>query len=148
MNRSKREDMPERHGKIWETKEEEFVLDKVKNKVPVYMIANDVKRTPNGVYSHLKTIACKYIDDGMLIEEASNLTGVTIPEIKELQIKQDIAKKTKEQKGLTFKEPIKEEDLSYDERVLKEALHRIKIENFERAVRIKILELRNKQKTI
>jgi hypothetical protein len=147
MNRLKRDDMPERHGKIWETKEEEFVLEKVKNKVPVYMIANDVKRTPNGVYSHLKTIACKYIDDGMLIEEASNITGVTIPEIQELQIKQGIAKKNKEQKGLTFKEPIKERDLSYDERVLKEALERIEKQKFENDVLAKINELR-KQKIL
>jgi hypothetical protein len=139
MNRLKREDIPERYGKIWEAKEEEFILEKVKNKVPIYMIANDVKRTPNGVYSHLKIIACKYIDDGMLIEEASNLTGVTIPEIQELQIKQGIAKK--------FKKPIKEKDLSYDEQVLKEALERIKKEKFEIDVRIKICELR-KQKIL
>jgi hypothetical protein len=139
MNRLKREDIPERHGKIWEAKEEEFILEKVKNKVPIYTIANDVKRTPNGVYSHLKIIACKYIDDGMLIEEASNLTGVTIPEIQELQIKQGIAKK--------FKKPIKEKDLSYDEQVLKEALERIKKEKFEIDVKIKICELR-KQKIL
>ena len=104
---------PERHGKPWNEQEEKFVLEQVSNKNPVYKIADDVKRTPGGVYSHLKEIASRYINNGMTIEEASFITSVTIPDIQDHLIRKEIASKAKVEKGLvqqTLNFPIQKEE--------------------------------------
>jgi hypothetical protein len=104
---------PERHGKPWNELEEKFVLEQVGKKVQIYKIAEDVKRTSTGVYSHLKEIAVKYIGSGMTLEEASDATSVTIPDIQDYIIRKDLASKAKIEKGLiqsTLNFPIQKEE--------------------------------------
>jgi hypothetical protein len=104
---------PERHGKPWKKDEEEFVLKKIKEKTPIWRIAEDIKRTTTGVYSHLKEIAIKNIDSGMTLEEASEFTSVTIPDIQDYITRKEINKKIKTEKGLVqqqLKFPLEKEE--------------------------------------
>lgn len=106
---------PERHGHVWKEEEEKYVLGRIEKKVPIHFIANEIKRTSTGVYSHLKEIAVKNINNGMLIEEASELTSVSITEIQDYLAKKEIISKIKANKGLIQKKfeipDKKEEDL-------------------------------------
>jgi len=113
MPRSNDGSKPERHGQPWKETEEKFVLEKIREKVPVWKIADDVKRTPTGVYSHLKEIASRNIDSGMTLEEASELTGVTIIDIQEHMSRKELSQKIRSEKGLVQQElkfPIQKEE--------------------------------------
>jgi hypothetical protein len=104
---------PERHGKPWNDTEEKFVLDEIAKKTPIFKIAEDVRRTSGGVYSHLKVVATKYVENGMTLEEASELTGVTIEDIRDHITRVEIANKSKQTKGLvqqTLNFPIQKEE--------------------------------------
>lgn len=104
---------PERHGKTWDEHEERYVLESIQQKIPVYKIAEDVKRTPTGVYSHLKEIAVRNINIGMTIEEASEFTGVTISDIQDHIVRKELANKSKVAKGLvqqTLSFPLQKEE--------------------------------------
>ncbi len=113
MPRSNDGSKPERHGHTWKEEEESFVLEKIKNKVPVWQIAEYVKRSPSGVYSHLKEIAFRNINSGMLLEEASMLTGVTVSDIQDFILKKETIQKIKSEKGLvqqTLNFPLQKEE--------------------------------------
>jgi hypothetical protein len=110
------ESKPKRHGKIWDEKEENFVLKRVHEKATFETIANEVQRTIGGVHSHLKELAYRFIEnEGKLIEEASELTGLTIQDIQDHIERKNIAKRIREQKGLIYSKeqdyPIQEESL-------------------------------------
>ena len=100
MPRISGDELPERHGKTWSEDEEKYVLTHVEKGIPIYKIAEEVHRTSGGVYSHLKEIAYRHIKTGMLIEDASTLTSVSISEIQDFITKKEFIQKSKEAKGL------------------------------------------------
>ena len=92
--------MPERHGKTWLEDEETYILTRIKKGALVNTVADEVHRTTGGVYSHLKEIAYKNIKNGMIIEDASSLTSVSVSELQDFIAKKDFLHKIKESKGL------------------------------------------------
>jgi hypothetical protein len=104
---------PERHGQTWKEEEEKFVLEKIKDETAIWKIAEDVKRSPNGVYSHLKEIAVRKMNEGMYIDDASKLTGVSVSDIQEHLSRKELSQKLKSEKGLVqqpLKFPIEKEE--------------------------------------
>jgi hypothetical protein len=101
MPRSLDDSKPERHGKSWSSEEEKFVLDQIQKDNAIWLIAEQVKRTPTGVSSHLKEIAFRNIQGGMLIEDASKLVGISVQDIQEHIARKEILLKSKVEKGLS-----------------------------------------------
>ena len=103
MPRGTDDSKPERHGQSWTDDEEKYVLTRVSKNTPLYTIADEVKRTSGGVYSHLKEVAYRNIKNGMLLEEASTLTSVPVSEIQDFITKKDLILKSKQERGLIQK---------------------------------------------
>ncbi len=113
MPRTSEDSKPERHGKSWSSEEEKFVLEQIQKDVAIWLIADQVKRSSGGVSSHLKEIAYRNIQNGMLIEEASKLVGIPIQDIQEYITRKELLTKIKVDKGLvqqTLKFPIEKEE--------------------------------------
>lgn len=87
---------PERHGKKWEKDEEDFILARIKQGAIPMVIAKEVKRTTGGIVSHLRQMACNWVDSGKPIEEASILTGLPVFDIQDAMKRRDLAKQMKE----------------------------------------------------
>lgn len=87
---------PERHGKKWESNEENFVLRRVKQGATPQVIATELKRTVGGIISHLRQMACIMINSGKTLEEASLLTGLPELDIEDAMKRRDAAKQYKE----------------------------------------------------
>jgi hypothetical protein len=100
MPRTSGDGMPERHGKTWLEDEEKYILNRIEKGALINIIADEVYRTTGGVYSHLKEIAYKNIKNGMMIEDASTLTSVSVSELQDFIAKKDFLQKRKESKGL------------------------------------------------
>lgn len=88
--------LPERHGKKWEKDEEEFILSRIKQGAIPTVIANEVKRTTGAIVSHLRLMACNWIDAGTTIEEAAERTRLTIYDIQDAMKRRELAKEMKE----------------------------------------------------
>lgn len=87
---------PERHGKKWEKDEEDFVIARINQGAMPMVIANEVKRTTGGIVSHLKHMACNWIDAGTSIEEASQKTRLSIRDIQDALERRGVAKQKKD----------------------------------------------------
>lgn len=94
MEKSKQ--TPERHGKKWEKDEEDFILARINQGAIPMVIAKEVKRTTGGIVSHLRQMACNWVDSGKPIEEASVLTGLPVFDIQDAMKRRDLAKQMKE----------------------------------------------------
>lgn len=87
---------PERHGQKWEKDEEDFVLARIKQGAIPMVIAKEVKRTTGGIVSHLRQMACSWIDSGTSIEEAAEKTGLPVFDIQDSLKRRELAKQMKE----------------------------------------------------
>jgi hypothetical protein len=83
--------VPERHGKRWETDEDEYILKRVKEGALPSTIAYEVKRTVNSVISELKKIAYDQIKAGESIDIVVQRTGLTSDIINEYIKNKEIA---------------------------------------------------------
>jgi hypothetical protein len=112
MPRSADDSKPERHGKPWYSEEEKFVLEQIQKDVAIWLIADQVKRTPSGVSSHLKEIAFRNIQGGVLIEDASKLVGIPVQDIQEYIARKELLSKNKVEKKLEqqLKFPLEKEE--------------------------------------
>lgn len=83
---------PERHGKKWEKDEEDFVLARIKHGAIPLVIANEVKRTTGAIVSHLRHMACNWIESGTSIEEAAQRTRLSVCDIQDALDRREVAK--------------------------------------------------------
>ena len=56
------------------------------------VIAEEVKRTTGGIVSHLRQMACNWIDSGTSIEEASQRTRLSVWDIQNELSRREVAK--------------------------------------------------------
>lgn len=96
MEKSTQNNMPERHGKKWEKDEEDFILARIKQGAIPMVIAKEVKRTTGGIVSHLRQMACNWVDSGKPIEDVSVLTGLPVSDIQDAMSRRELAKQMKE----------------------------------------------------
>ena len=87
--------LPERHGKKWDNTEVQYVLECVKKGSKPHQIASEIKRTSGSVISRLKQVAHDSIQNGMSLEDASKLTGITPNEITEFIKRREFAETIK-----------------------------------------------------
>ncbi len=102
---SKRQE-PERHGKRWEEDEIQYVLGRVKQGAWAVQIASEVKRAAGGIVSRLKCIAHDKITEGMSMEDAAILTGLTVTEIDEFIKQRELVAQIREERKKHPVEPI------------------------------------------
>jgi hypothetical protein len=93
-----KKNQPERTGKRWENDEEEYILSRVKEGALPYIIAKEVQRTTGGVVSHLREMACEFIENGKPIEEVCTITGLPLFEIEDALKRREFAKQLKLEK--------------------------------------------------
>lgn len=98
---------PERHGQKWEKDEEDFILGRLKQGATPMVIAKEVKRTTGGVVSHLRHMACSWVDSGISIEEAADRSGLPISDIQGALQRRGVAKQNKQAnvRSPTFNKP-------------------------------------------
>jgi hypothetical protein len=101
-----KKEQPERHGKRWEEDEIQYILGRVKQGACPVQIATEVKRTAGGIVSRLKCIAYDKVKEGMSIEDAAILTGLTIDQIDEFIKKRDLVAQIREEQKNQPTEPI------------------------------------------
>lgn len=70
--------IPDNHGKPWLSEDEDLLLKKISNNETIKNISIYFKRTEGGIRSRLKDIACRFVEQGNTIEEASRYTKVPI----------------------------------------------------------------------
>jgi len=70
--------LPQRHGKKWYEGESNYILQRVKQGIPLSKIAKEVSRTTNGITAQLKRIGYNSVQKGMTIKDASKLTGLPV----------------------------------------------------------------------
>ena len=87
---------PERHGKKWEKDEEDYILGRIKHGAIPPVIANEVKRTTGAIVSHLRHMACNWIESGTSIEEAAERTRLSVWDIQDALERRGVAKQKKE----------------------------------------------------
>ena len=87
---------PERHGKKWEKDEEDYILGRIKHGAIPPVIANEVKRTTGGIVSHLRHMACNWIESGTSIEEAAQKTRLSVCDIQDALKRRELGKEMKE----------------------------------------------------
>lgn len=87
---------PERHGKKWEKDEEDYILGRIKQGAIPPVIANEVKRTLGAIVSHLRHMACDWIESGTSIEEAVQKTRLSVCEIQDALKRRELEKEMKE----------------------------------------------------
>lgn len=87
---------PERHGKKWEKDEEDYILGRIKQGAIPPVIANEVKRTTGAIVSHLRHMACDWIDSGISIEEAAQKTKLSLYDIQDALKRRELEKEMKE----------------------------------------------------
>jgi hypothetical protein len=87
--------LPERHGKKWDDSELQYVLESVKKGNKPQHIATEIKRTPGSIISRLKQVAYNSIQNGMSLEDASKLTGITPNEITDFIQRREFAETMK-----------------------------------------------------
>lgn len=78
-----------RIGKKWEVEEEALLLKRVGEGVSHERIAAECKRTPGGIQSRLRVVACRMVDFGKTIDEASDATQLTPDQIIDALQKRD-----------------------------------------------------------
>jgi hypothetical protein len=101
-----KKEQPERHGKRWEEDEIQYILGRVKQGAWPIQIASEVKRTTGGIVSRLKCIAHDKIKEGMSMEDAATLTGLSINEIDEFIKKRELVAQIREEQKNRPVEPI------------------------------------------
>ena len=79
----------ERIGKKWEAEEETLLLKRVSEGVSHEHIAAECKRTIGGIQSRLRVVACRMVDFGKTIDEASDVTQLTPDQIIDALQKRD-----------------------------------------------------------
>ena len=121
MQKFLEKERPERHGKKWDKPEEDYILRRVSQNVSFETISKEVQRTVGGVYSHLKEIAYRLVkDENMLLEQASDITKVTILDIQDYIAKKDYVRKIKEEKNIFS--PIQQDSTEKEETLLSVAI--------------------------
>jgi hypothetical protein len=78
-----------RIGKKWEADEESLLLKRIGEGVSHERIAAECKRTIGGIQSRLRVIACRMVDFGKTIDEASDVTQLTPDQIIDALQKRD-----------------------------------------------------------
>jgi hypothetical protein len=74
----------ENMGKPWKQEEIEQLLTEIKDKKDISEIASTHKRTPGGITSRLREIACNlHILEGKSLSEISDITGLDTSDISE-----------------------------------------------------------------
>ncbi len=73
--------MPENHGLPWYQKDEDLLLKKISEGETVDEISKYFKRTNGGITSRLRELACRFVEDGTTIEQASMYTRVAVEDI-------------------------------------------------------------------
>ena len=73
--------MPENHGKPWSRSSENLLLRKISEEESIENISNYFKRTEGGIKARLRELACRFVEDGKTIEEASTYTKISVEDI-------------------------------------------------------------------
>jgi hypothetical protein len=87
--------LPENHGKSWLKQDEDLLLKKISNREPIGDISNYFKRTEGGIRSRLREIACRFVEDGKTLEEASKYTTIPVEDIEKSLKLRNISSSTK-----------------------------------------------------
>ena len=81
MPRDNDNSQPENHGKPWSYTDENLLLKKMADGENIKDISKHFKRTEGGIRSRLRDLACRFVDEGKTIEEASKFTHTSIEDI-------------------------------------------------------------------
>ena len=81
MPRNNHGTIPENRGKPWSNADESLLLKKISDEETIENISVYFKRTKGGIKSRLRELACRFVDDGKTIEQASEYTTIPVEEI-------------------------------------------------------------------
>lgn len=124
---------PTRRGNAWTKEEESRVLQCISEGMMTTAIAELTQRTEGAIRSRLIRIACRLVDDGVPLQDASTRTGVEVPAIRYAIKNNRVA--SEENRAQTMKHR------DMERRINEEARRRIDQAAFEKAVEDRIKEL-------